>query len=72
MTKEKFLTRGLSLSQNLTSEDETVTDARRTYRESGNKLFINMRILGDQGESISSAESSVSISKLSLPISPKR
>ena len=73
VTKEKFLTRGLSLSQNLASEDETVTDARLsgTYRESGNKLFINMRILGDQGESISSAESSVSISKLSLPYKPE-
>ena len=46
VTKEKFLTRGLSLSQNLASEDETVTDARLlgTYRES-NKLFINMRVL---------------------------
>ena len=73
VTKEKFLTRGLSLSQNLASEDEAVTDARLsgTYRESGNKLFINVRILGDQGQSISSAESSVSISKLSLPYKPE-
>ena len=73
VTKEKFLTRGLSLSQNLASEDETVTDARLsgTYRESGNKLFINIRILGDQGQSISSAESSVSISRLSLPYKPE-
>ena len=73
VTKEKFLTRGLSLSQNLASEDETVTDARLsgTYRESGNKLFINIRILGDQGQSISSAESSISISRLSLPYKPK-
>ena len=73
VTKEKFLTRGLSLSQNLASEDETVTDARLsgTYRESGNKLYINMRILGDQGQSISNAESSVSISRLSLPYKPE-
>ena len=73
VTKEKFLTRGLSLSQNLASEDEAVTDARLsgTYRESGNKLFINIRILGDQGQSISSAESSVSISRLSLPYKPE-
>ena len=73
VTKEKFLTRGLSLSQNLASEDETVTDARLsgTYRESGNKLFINIRILGDKGQSISSAESSVSISKLILPYKPE-
>ena len=73
VTKEKFLTRGLSLSQNLASEDETVTDARLsgTYRESGNKLFINIRILGDKGQSISSAESSVSISRLSLPYKPE-
>ena len=73
VTKEKFLTRGLSLSQNLASEDETITDARLsgTYRESGNKLFINIRILSDQGQSISSAESSVSISKLILPYKPE-
>ena len=73
VTKEKLLTRGLSLSQNLASEDETVTDASLsgTYRESGNKLFINIRILGDQGQSISSAESSVSISRLSLPYKPE-
>ncbi len=73
VTKEKFLTRGLSLSQNLASEDDTVTDARLsgTYRESGNKLFINMRVLDDQGQSISNAESSVLISRLSLPYKPE-
>jgi hypothetical protein len=73
VTEKKAQTRGLSLNQNFTSEDETIEDAilSGTYRESGNKIFINIRITGDGGESISNAESSVSISTITLLYKPE-
>jgi len=73
VSEEKVLTRGLSLSQNMSSENEEVIDATLsgTYRVSGNKIYINTRITGELGESISSAESSVLISSLSNPYMPE-
>ena len=73
VTEKKARTRGLSLKENFVSEDEEVMDASLSgsYRESGNKLFINIRIEGDGGESISYAESDVSLDSISLSYKPQ-
>ena len=66
------LTRGFSLNQNYSASQAKVQDAvlQGTYREAGNKVFVSLRLLAEDGSRIAEAEVPVELAKIQEPYKP--
>ena len=66
------LTRGFSFSQNYSATEEEVRDAvlEGSYRVAGNRIFVSLRLLADDGSRIAEAEVPVGLAQIELPYQP--
>lgn len=66
------LQRGFSLNQNYSQTDAEVSDAvlRGVYREAGNRVYVSLRLLGEDGVRIAEAEVPVAISSIHEEFKP--
>lgn len=68
------LSRGISIAKpNFSSADAQVEDAvlEGTYREAGDRLFVALRLVREDGSSISQAEAPVALDQLNVAFKPE-